>query len=181
MATKARKPLVIPTPKVLADAYALAARFKEADGLRRHLAERAPLVRAASAVLALLGLACGAGVFLFLAGSGGWMALPAMALAPLVALGSLFVLFFLFFSWLEGRALARALGHRTNRASSLERFARKTLKADLLARPAVPWLPAALLVALPLALLVYTAPVAGVLFVLVAVASPLLYARLDAA
>jgi hypothetical protein len=181
MATKARKSLVIPTPKVLVDAYELAARFRNVDGLRRHLVQRTPLVYGAAAALVLLGLAGGAGVFLFLAGSGGWMALPAMALAPLVTLAGLFVLFYMFFSWVEGRALARALGHRSGRASALERLVRKSLKADLLARPAVPWLPAALFVALPLALLVTTAPAAGIFFVLVALALPVAYARLDAA
>jgi hypothetical protein len=47
--------------------------------------------------------------------------------------------------------------------------------------PAIPWLPAALLVLLPLALLVAAAPLAGIAIILVAVATPIVYARLDAA
>jgi hypothetical protein len=179
MATRTKKPLVIPTPRVLEDAVALAARFKHVDSLRRHALQRKPLLQGASAVLVLLGLACGAGVFVFFGGSGGWLALPAMMLAPVVALGALFVLFYIFFSWVEARALAQALGHRTGRASALERWLRRKARIDLLARPAVPWIPAVLLVALPFALLVAAAPAAGIALILVAIAGPLAYARLD--
>lgn len=178
--TKERQPLVIPTPKIVEDALALASRYKKVDALRRHAVQRTPLLQGASAVLVLLGLACGAGVFVFFAGSGGWVALPAMMLAPIVALGALFVLFYVFFSWVEARALAKALGHRTGRGSALETWLRRKARIDLLARPAVPWIPAALLVVLPVALLVAAAPAAGIVLILIALAGPLAYARLDA-
>lgn len=177
---KERQPLVIPTPKIVEDALALAARYRNVDALRRHAVQRKPLLQGASAVLVLLGLACGAGVFVFFAGSGGWVALPAMMLSPIVALGALFVLFYVFFSWVEARALAKALGHRTARAWALETWLRRKARIDLLARPAVPWIPAALLVALPVALLVAAAPAAGIALILIAITGPLAYARLDA-
>lgn len=177
---KERQPLVIPTPKIVEDALALAARYRTVDALRRHAVQRKPLLQGASAMLVLLGLACGAGVFVFFAGSGGWVALPAMMLSPIVALGALFVLFYVFFSWVEARALAKALGHRTARAWALETWLRRKARIDLLARPAVPWIPAALLVALPVALLVAAAPAAGIALILIAITGPLAYARLDA-
>ena len=181
MATGTPKAVVIPTPKALEDALALAARFREVEGLQRHLERRQPLVRGASAALALLGLACAAGVFIFLAGLRTWLTLPAVLLAPLVALGSLFVLFYVFFSWVEGRALAEALGHRTGPAPGpIGKWLRKKLRADLGAMPAVPWLVAAPFVLLPLALLVAAAPAAGIAMILVGAATPLVYARLDA-
>ena len=164
MATGAPKAVVIPTPKLVEDALALAARFRDVEGLQRHVASRGPLVNGAIAALVLLGVACGAGVFIFLAGLRTWLTLPAVLVAPLVALGSLLVLFFVFFSWVEGRALAQALGHR-----------------DGDAKPAIPWLPAGLLVFLPLGLLLAATPLAGIAVILVAVATPLAYARLDAA
>jgi hypothetical protein len=182
MATRAPKALVIPTPKVVEDALALAARFRDAEGLSRHAAQRKPLLQGASAVLVLLGFACGAGVFIFLAGLRTWLTLPAVLIAPLVALGSLLVIFFVFFSWIEGRALAQALGHRTGPAPGrIARWLRKKLRADLGAMPAIPWLPAGLLVFLPLALLVASAPLGGIVMILIAVATPVVYARLDAA
>ena len=182
MTTRAPKALVIPTPKLVEDALALAARFRDVEGLQRHVANRKPLLNGAAAALLILGLACGAGVFIFLAGLRTWLTLPAVLAAPLVTLGSLFVLFFVFFSWIEGRALAQALGHRTGRAPGpIAKWLRKKLRADLGAMPAIPWLPAGLLVFLPLALLVAAAPVAGIAIILVAVATPIVYARLDAA
>ena len=181
MATRAPKAVVIPTPKVVEDALALAARFRDVEGLSRHAARRKPLLQAASAVLVLLGFACGAGVFIFLAGLRTWLTLPAVLVAPLVALGSLFVLFFVFFSWIEGRALAQALGHRAGPPPGpIARWLRKKLRADLGAMPPVPWLPAALLVFLPFALLLAGAPLAGIAMLLVALATPIVYARLDA-
>jgi hypothetical protein len=163
MATGAPKAVVIPTPKLVEDALALAARFRDVEGLQRHVASRGPLVNGAIAALVLLGFACGAGVFIFLAGLGTWLTLPAVLVAPLVALGSLLVLFFVFFSWVEGRALAQALGHR-----------------DGGAKPAIPWLPLGLLVFLPLALLLAASPLGGIVMILIAVATPIVYARLDA-
>jgi len=94
---------------------------------------------------------------------------------------SLFVLFFVFFSWIEGRALAQALGHRAGPPPGpIARWLRKKLRADLGAMPPVPWLPAALLVFLPFALLLAGAPLAGIAMLLIAVAMPIVYARLDA-
>ena len=182
MATRAPKALVIPTPKVIEEALALSARFRDVEGLSRHAARRKPLLQGASAVLVLLGFACGAGVFIFLAGLRTWLTLPAVLIAPLVALGSLLVIFFVFFSWIEGRALAQALGHRTGPApGAIARWLRRKLRADLGAMPAIPWLPAGLLVLLPLALLVAAAPLGGIVMILIAVATPVAYARLDAA
>lgn len=182
MATRARKAIVIPTPKLVEDALALSARFRDVEGLSRHAAQRKPLLQGVSAVLVLLGLGCGAGVFIFLAGLRTWLTLPAVLVAPLVALGSLLVIFFVFFSWIEGRALAQALGHGTGPAPGpLARWLRKKLRADLGAVPAIPWLPTGLLVFLPLTLLVAAAPPGGILVILIAVATPVVYARLDAA
>lgn len=182
METKAKKPLVIPTPQVVTDAFALAGRFRDAQGLQRHVRTRKPLLQGAAAALVLLGLACGAGVFVFLAGLRTWLTLPAMAIAPLVALGSLFVLFYVFFSWIEGRALAQALGHRTGPAPGpLQRWIEKKLRVSLGGMPALPWLPFALFILLPFVLLLAAAPGAGIAVLLFALATPLAYARLDAA
>src|SRR5688500_10829423 len=151
MATRAPKALVIPTPKLVEDALALAARFRDAEGLQRHAAIRKPLLNGAPAALLLLGLACGAGVFIFLAGLRTWLTLPAVPAAPLSALGSLLATFFVFCSWSGGRALAQPLGHRTGRAPAPPaKGLRKGLRADLGALRAIPWLPTALLVLLPL-------------------------------
>ena len=89
MATRAPKALVIPTPKLVEDALALAARFRDVEGLQRHAANRKPLLNGAAAALLVLGLACGAGVFIFLAGRRTRLTLPAVLAAPRVTRGSL--------------------------------------------------------------------------------------------
>ena len=88
----------------------------------------------------------------------------------------------MFFSWIEGRARAQALGHRPGPPPGrLQRRIEKKLRLSLGSMPDVPWLPAAIFVVLPLALLVASAPAAGMLVLLAAFAAPLVYARLDAA
>lgn len=181
MAAKAPKALVIPTPKLVDDALALAARFRDVEPLSRHVARRKPLLQGASAVLVLLGLGCGAGVFAFLAGLSTALTLPAVLLAPLVALASVAVILYVFFSWIEARALAQSLGHRTAPSSFVETWLRRKLRADLVARPQVPWLAAALCVALPLALMAAASLLAALALVVLGIATPIVYARLDAA
>lgn len=181
MATRTPKEIVIPTPQLVSDALALAGRFRDVQGLQRHVAMRKALLRGAAAVLVLLGLACGAGIFMFLVGLRTWLTLPAVLVTPLVSLGSLLVIFYVFFSWIEGRALAQALGHRTGPAPGApRRWVEKKLRINLWATPSVPWLPAALLVLLPFALLLAAAPLAGLAILMVALALPVAYARLDA-
>lgn len=166
--------------RLLNEALGLAARFRDVEGLQRYLAKRRPLVLAASAAMLVSGLACAAGVFMFLAESSAWLALPALILAPFVALGSLFVQFYVFFSWLEGRALARALGHRAGPPpGALGAWLARKLRVDLGSPPPVPWPAAAILVVLPLAMLAVVAPLLAAALLVAAVATPLLYARLD--
>ena len=88
----------------------LAQRFDNGQGFRRYVKERLALV----APLALLMLATAivfASALIVFAGPHIWLALPAMILAPFVLVGSLLVQAFLYFSWLENRAMAKALGH----------------------------------------------------------------------
>lgn len=149
--------------RLFTEAFALLARYRDVEALQRHVAARRPRLIAASAVLLVVGVACGAGSFVFLAEASSWLALPALMLAPFVALGSIFVEFFVFFSWVEARAIARALGRRL-------RFGPP---------PQVPWVAAGLLVFLPLAMLAAAAPGVGLVIVLLGAATPLLYARYD--
>jgi len=94
-------------------------------------------------------------------------------------IGSLFVLGLVFFSWLEERSLARALGRRRAREHKAMRWIRKKLGADLGRPPRVPWLFAGMFVALPLAMLVSLAPVVAAILLALLVAAPLAFARLD--
>jgi hypothetical protein len=92
-----------------------------------------------------------------------------MLFAPFVLLGSLFVQVYVFGSWLEGRALDRAL-HRRPPVKQL----------DLGRMPSVPWVLAAFFLFAPLAMLVAVVPALGVLLIVLLIGTPVAFARLDA-
>ena len=185
MATRIRKArnlaeLPIPVPKIAIDALALASRYRESEALQRHVDERRRAILASGAAIVLGALACAAGVFAFLAASGGWLTLPAMALAPLVLLGSLFVLAYVFFSWVESRALVRALGHRIGpKPGRLSAWIARKVGIDLGPAPSMPWAFLGALVVVPLGMLLAAAPALGAAALLLAIATPVVYARLD--
>jgi hypothetical protein len=164
----------------LDEALALAKRYREVDAFHDYVAERARLVIPVGILIALTAVACGLAPVMALVGTRPIAALAGLLLAPVMLLGSLFVLALVFFSWLEERSLARTLGHRTGpREHMAARWIRKKLKADLGRLPRVPWILAAVFVAAPFAMLASLVPVVtGILFVLLA-AAPIAFARLD--
>jgi hypothetical protein len=162
------------------DAVGLARRYREVDAFRDYLAGRLPLVAPAGVLIVVAAIACGLTPVMLLVGTQPALALAGLLLAPVVLAGSLFVLALVFFSWLEERALARSLGHRTGPApGKLARWLKRKLGVDLGKAPRVPWLLAALFVALPLAVLARLAPGVAVPLILLLVATPLLFARLE--
>lgn len=147
------------------DAHGLFTRLQENEAFRRYLRKRLRLVLPAGALFALVSVACAAATAISLADLSTWLTLPGFLLAPAVLVGSLFVQGLVFLSWLERRALARALGHRP--------------RDGMGELPPVPWGLAALVVFLPLLLLATLAPVVAVALVAAAALVPLLYVRLD--
>jgi hypothetical protein len=155
--------------KLVNDALGLAARCRESEGFRTYLQERQSAILAAGAAMLLVALGCAAGVAMFLAGLRTWLTLPGLLLGSIVAVGSGMLQLYVFFSWLEGRALAAAL-HKPL-------YSQYGIAIGPM--PPVPWPFAAALVIVPLLMLVIAAPVAGILVVLLAAATPVLYARFD--
>ena len=163
----------------LEDAVSLASRYREVDEFRDYLGQRAHLVIPALLLIGVTAIACGLAPVMALVGVQAVSALAGLLLAPVMLIGSLFVFGLVFFSWLEERSLARTLGRRRAREPRAMRWIRKKLGVDLGRPPRVPWLLAALFVALPFAMLLNLVPaIAAILLALLAVA-PLAYARLD--
>lgn len=98
------------------DALALVERFREVDGFRRHVRRRLHLVLPVLALILLTAFACAMAAIMLLLGPRSLLALLGLLLAPVVLVGSLFVQLYVFFAWLEERALAQSLGHRTGAA-----------------------------------------------------------------
>lgn len=162
------------------DAVKMARRYRDVDGLREYVSERLQLVIPACVLVLVAAFAFGLTPLMLLLGTRALASLAGLLLTPLTLIGSLFVLSMLFFSWLEKRALARALGPRGKTASNkLTRWVRRKLGADLGAPPDVPWLLALIFVVVPFALLLKQAPFAAVVILVLLVAAPILFARLD--
>jgi hypothetical protein len=164
----------------LEDALGLVRRYRELEPFQEYIGANLRLIAPACVLILVAAIACGLTPIMLLVGVRPAAALAGLLLAPPALAGSLFVLALVFFSWLEERALARTLGHRTaGTPGRLARWIRKKLRADLGKAPRVPWLLAALFVALPLVLLAGRAPLVTLLLVLALAAAPFLYARFE--
>jgi hypothetical protein len=164
----------------LEDALGLLRRGRELESFQEYLGANLRLVAPACVLILVAGIACGLTPIMLLVGTRSVASLSGLLLAPVALVGSLFVLLLVFFSWLEERALAKSLGHRTGRAQGgLARWIRKKLHADLGKAPRVPWLFAALFVGLPLALLLGEAPAVALPLLALLVAAPVVYARFE--
>jgi len=163
----------------LEDAMALVGRYREVDEFRDYLGRRAHLVIPALLLIAVTAIACAMAPAMALVGVRAVSALAGLLLAPVTLIGSLFVLGLVFFSWLEERSLLRTLGRRRARERKAMRWIRKRLGADLGRLPRVPWLLAAVFVAVPFAMLLDLVPAIAAILLALLVAAPLAYARLD--
>jgi hypothetical protein len=164
----------------LDDALGLARRYRDVDAFRDYVAERWQLMIPAVLLVVVSAIACGLTPVVLLVGTQPALALAGLLLAPVVLVGSLFVLVLVLFSWLEERSLARSLGHRTGPAPGrAARWIRRKLGADLGKAPRVPWLLAALFVIGPLLLLLTRAPGVAVPLVILLLLAPIGFARLD--
>jgi hypothetical protein len=166
--------------ETLNEAQNLAHRFQEGEEFQLYVLERKRLVFPAVLVIVLISIACAAGTVVFLAGAHGLLTLLALVLAPVILIGSLFVQAYVFFSWIENRALARALRHRPKPAQGTPaaRLSRK-LRIEMGPFPPVPWILAAVVLFAPLAMLAYFALNVALVLIGLAILLPILYARFD--
>lgn len=155
-------------------------RFHEGKSFRLYLRERLRLVVPATLLIVFLAVTCAAAFVVFTTGVSGWLALPAILLMPVVLLGSLFVQSYVFFAWLENRAMAKSLRQRIRRspATGAERRAER-FRLDLGPAPSIPWVFAALFLATPLGLLATFAPAVALVLGGAVLLVPIVYARLD--
>jgi len=164
----------------LDDAVGLARRFREVDAFREYVGARLRLVLPACALIVVAALVLGLTPVASLIGTQAFFSLVGLILTPFALAGSLFVLALVFFSWLEERSLARSLGHRSGPAPGrVARWVKRKLGADLGRAPRVPWLLAALFIALPFALLARLSPAVAIVLALALAAAPVGFARLD--
>jgi hypothetical protein len=167
--------------RTLENAQALAQRFREVEGFRLYVRDRQGRVVAAILVIVLISIACAVGVVVFLADRHPLLALLGILLLPVALAGSFFVMAYVFFSWIEGRALARELGHRHRSPPGAPAlWLSSKFGLDMGPIPLVPWFLAALLLFVPLALLAAAWLSAALTVILLGILMPVLYAKFDA-
>jgi hypothetical protein len=164
---------------VVQEALNLVRRFQEGEGFRAYVLRRMGLVVPIGLLMLLTSLGCAAATVLFIGGTRPLLVLLAILLVPFVLVGSLFVQAYVFFSWLESRALAQALHRKAPPRGPVARWLMQKLSVDMGSLPPVPWVLAAIFLFLPLAMLVMVAPKLGLALILLQVLAPILYARLD--
>ena len=160
---------------IFTEARNLAQRYEKGDAFRLHVRARAALVVPVMLLLFAFSIALGLGLFGVM-GTSGLGVFLAMVLVPFVLLGSFALQAFVFFSWLELRALEPMLAHHAAPA-------RTTWPAKLRSRlgkpPPIPWIALAVLVFLPFLLLALASLKAASLVLAAAVLTPVVYALLD--
>ena len=101
----------------------------------------------------------------------------AVVALPLVLIGSALLQIYVFFSWLELRALRPMLAHNAPAAGGPSWLTK--LRSRLGKAPPMPWISIAVLFVLPLLLLGTASPKIALLVVALAIAAPITYAQLD--
>jgi hypothetical protein len=150
---------------ILHEAPNLLQRYRHGDVFRQYVEGRRPLVAAALVVFLAVSMATTAALVVFFGGTHSLLVLAFLLLAPLLLAGSLFVQTFIFFSWLEQRALDQVSGR-----------ARRTLKEQV---PQIPWALAGGFLVAPFLVLALLSPKVAALLILVVILTPLAFSRLD--
>src|SRR5436189_6416224 len=151
---------------VLSEGRDLWQRYAKGDVFRRYVHEHSPLVVAMLALCAAISIALGLGLFGVM-GTHHLGVLLAMVLLPFVLFGSFALQAYVFFAWLELRALAPMLPPEAD------------LRLRLGKPPAIPWLSCAILVFAPFLALALASLKAALLVLVVALLIPLAYTLLE--
>jgi len=160
----------------LVEAQNLLKRYREGSAFRYYVEERMPLVLFAVVVFLGYSVATTAATIVFVGGTHGFLTFLAMVFAPFLLLGSLAVLLFMFFSWLE----TRAMGKTARRASvDLRRIRSVPALRSALERLPVPWLFAAVFILLPFIVTLLLSAKTALALLVGASLAPALFSILD--
>lgn len=164
----------------LSEAVNLVHRFREGKAFRLYVQNRLRIVVPAVLLMVAIAVASAAAFMVYTTGISGWLVLPAIFLMPVVLIGSLFVQTYVFFSWLENRAISRALGRGTKSPHGvLAVWLSRNLGVDIGPAPAIPWVLVALFFIAPLAMMATFAAGFALALMGLAILLPIAYAKLD--
>jgi hypothetical protein len=164
---------------ILSETQNLWQRFKRGGAFRNYLRHRLVLVVPSLAVFVVFSVATAAATVIALGGTRSILVLAGLLAAPLILLGSLFVQVFVFFQWLENRAIAQATHHQARTAGDELRQTFPSLWSAVKGFPLAVQVIGAALLMVPLAFVwALSVKVALLLLVLLA-ATPAAYSLLD--
>jgi hypothetical protein len=160
---------------IFTEARNLVQRYEKGEAFRLYMEKRWPLAIAPLLLFLAFSLAAGLGL-MGLAGTSKFLGFLAVLVAPVIIIGSLFVQAYVFFSWLELRAMER-MSHHGPRPAKAGRL--RQLQSRLGKPPPIPWIPVAVFVIAPFVLLALASVKAASLFLVLAILTPVLYSFAD--
>ena len=165
---------------VLREAHELAHSFQHEEAFRDYVMGRIWLVIPVAFVFVLVSTICAVGAMLFLLRSAAppvalWLRGTVLLLGAGIWLGGIVTQLYVFFAWLETRALDR---HRPAppRAPSASRARPAPAKPN---RSWIPWLFVALFVGVPVGLLAVHSPVVAIVLIGAGILAPTVYKHFD--
>jgi len=163
---------------IFTEAPNLLHRYREAAAFRRYVEERSPLVLLAVLVFLVFSIVTTATTIVFFGTKHVLLMFVTMLMAPFILGASLVVFLFVFFSWLEARAMARLAG-RPAPVHGKATLSLPGLRLALEQFPPVPWLFAGIFVGVPLLIAALVSAKTAALLLAAALATPILYALFD--
>jgi hypothetical protein len=155
---------------------ALVQRYQRGAAFRNYVKAHGVELLVAVLVLIAIALACTGATIVFVGGTSSWRVFLVLVAAPLMLIANLGLLLYVFFSWVEARAVTAP--HPRGKVGA---WVQAKLGANRGAPPPVPWVPAALLVGLPFLMVLWLSWPTGLVLLLLAAGLPVLYARADQA
>jgi uncharacterized integral membrane protein len=166
--------------ETLKDAQNLWKRFEQGKAFRLYVYDRILLVIPVLLLILVTSVACSAAIIVSFSSAHPFFALPAIILMPAILVGSLLVQVYVFFSWLENRAMAKSLVKGSKRKQgAISAWIQAKLGANMGTPPPVPWALATVVLFVPLAMLASFALNAALVLVVLAIVAPIVFAILD--
>jgi hypothetical protein len=163
---------------IFTEAPNLLRRYREGLAFRQYVEERTALVLPAMFIYLVFSVATTAATLVFFGSRSALLLIFAMMMAPFIFGASLAVLLFMFFAWLELRAMAQ-LDRRPARANGRGVLSLPALRAVFTGFPPVPWLFGAIFIGVPLFIVLLVSPKSAVVLVAAALLTPVAFALLD--
>ena len=163
---------------IFTEAPNLLRRYREAAAFRRYVEDRTPLVLLAVLVFAAFSIVTTATTIVFFGTKHPILMLVSLLIAPFILGASLVVFLFVFFSWLEARAMARLAG-RPAPVHGKDTLSLPGLRSALEQFPPIPWLFAGIFIGVPLIIAALVSATTGAVLLAAVLATPILYALLD--